>query len=147
MKALRDVTVDDPQRKTLNDRRLADARLADQHRIVLGPARQHLNGSADFLIAPDDRIELAVAGGLSQIARIFLQRIVGVFRRCGVGGATLAQRFDGGIEVLRRDPGVGEDLAGLSALLQRECEQEPLDGNKTVAGLLARFFGGLEDPR
>ena len=81
VQALRHVAVDDAQREPLDDRGLADARLADQHRIVLGPARQHLDGSADFLIAPNHRIKLAVAGSLGQIARIFLQRVVGVFRR------------------------------------------------------------------
>ena len=86
--ALRHVAIDDAQRQAFDDRGLADAGLADQHRIVLGPARQHLNGAADFLVAADHRIELAVAGGLREIAGIFLQRVIGVLgrgasRRCG----------------------------------------------------------------
>ncbi len=55
------VAVDDAQRQTFDDGGLADAGLADQHRIVLGAARQHLDGAADFLVAADHRIELAVA--------------------------------------------------------------------------------------
>ena len=39
LQALRHVAVDDAQRQTFDDRGLADAGLADQHRIVLGPAR------------------------------------------------------------------------------------------------------------
>ncbi len=81
LQALRHVAVDDAQRQALDDRGLADARLADQHRIVLGPPRQHLNGAADFLVAADDGIELAVTRGLRQVAGIFLQRVIGVLGR------------------------------------------------------------------
>ena len=55
------VAIGDAQRKPFGDRGLADAGLADQHRIVLGAAGQHLDGAADFLVAADDRVELAVA--------------------------------------------------------------------------------------
>ena len=77
-KAFRHVAVDDAQRQTFDDCGLADSGLADQHRIVLGAARQHLNGAADFFVAPDDRIELTLARGLREIAGIFLQRVIGV---------------------------------------------------------------------
>ena len=80
VEAFRHVAVDDAQREALDDRGLADARLADQHRIVLGPPREHLDGAADLLVAADDRIELAVARRLGEIAGVFLQRIIGVFR-------------------------------------------------------------------
>ena len=103
LQAVRHVAVDDAQRQALDDGGLADAGLADQHRIVLGAARQHLDGAADFLVAADHRIELAVAGGLGQVAGVFLQRVIGVLGRLRIGGAALAQRFDGGVEVLRRD--------------------------------------------
>ena len=147
LQAFRHVAVDDAQRQAFDDRGLADARLADQHRIVLGAARQHLDGAADFLVAADDRIELAVARGLGQIAGIFLQRVIGVLGRRAVGGAALAQGLDRGIESLRRDAGIGQNLSGFAVLFQREREQQPLDRDETVAGLLARLLGGVEDPR
>ena len=53
------VAVDDPQGQPFDDGRLADARLADQHGIVLRAAREDLDHAADFLVAADDRIELA----------------------------------------------------------------------------------------
>ena len=90
LKTFRHIAINDAQRETFDDRGLADAGLADQHRIVLGPARQHLNGAADFLIAADHRIEFAVARGLREIAGIFLQRIIGVLGGGGIGGAALA---------------------------------------------------------
>ena len=103
LQALRHVAVDDAQREAFDDGGLADAGLADQHRIVLRAPRQHLDGAADFLVAADHRVELAVARRLRQVARIFLQRVIGVLGRRGVGRAALAQRLDGGVEVLRRD--------------------------------------------
>ena len=41
---------------------LADAGLADEHRVVLGPPGQHLHDPADLGVPADDRVELALAG-------------------------------------------------------------------------------------
>ena len=84
----RHVAVDDAQRQAFDDRGLADAGLADQHRIVLGAARQHLDGAADFFVAADDGIELAAARRFGEVAGVFLQRVVALLgasrcRRCG----------------------------------------------------------------
>ena len=147
LQAFRHVAVEDAQRQTLDDRGLADAGLADQHGIVLGAAGQHLDGAADFLVAADHGVELAVARGLRQVAGIFLQRVIGVFGRRAVGGAALAQRFDRRIEVLRRDAALAENGAGLAALLERQPEQQPLDRDKAVAGLLGGLFRGIEGAR
>ena len=58
---------------------LADAGLADEHRVVLRAARQHLDHAADLLVAADDRIELAAARELGQIAAVALERLVLAF--------------------------------------------------------------------
>jgi hypothetical protein len=145
--AFRHVAIEDAQRQALDDRGLADAGFADQHRIVLGAAGQHLNGAADFLVAADHRIELALARGLGQVAGIFLQRVIGVFGRRGIGGTALAQRLDRRIEVLRRDAALAEDGASLAALLERETQQQPLDSDKAVAGFFGGLFRGVECPR
>ena len=147
LEAFRHVAVEDAQRQAFDDRGLADAGLADQHRIVLGAAGQHLDGAADFLVAADHRVELAVARGLGQVAGIFLQRVIGVFGRRAVGGAALAQGFDRRVEVLRRDAALGENASGLAVLLQRQAQQQPLDGDETVAGLFGGLFRGVERAR
>src|SRR5262249_59081968 len=77
----------------------------------------------------------------------FLQRVIGVLGAAGVGGAALAQRVDRGVEVLRRDPGAGEGLAGLTVLLERERQQQPLDGDVAVAGLFRGLLRLVEYPR
>ena len=66
--------------EALDDSRLADARLANQGGVVLGAAREDFNGTADFLIATDDRVQLALAGEGGQIAAVFFERLVSVFR-------------------------------------------------------------------
>ena len=62
LEALGHVAVDDAQRQALDDGGLADAGLADQHGVVLGAPRQHLDGAADLLVAADHRVELARRG-------------------------------------------------------------------------------------
>ena len=71
------VLADDPLRQPFDDGGLADAGLADQHRVVLGPAREHLDHAADLFVAADDRIELALAGELGEVAAVALERFVG----------------------------------------------------------------------
>ena len=73
-KALGDVAGDDPLGEALDDRRLADAGLADQHRVVLGPPREDLDHAADLLVAADDRVELALLGLGGQVAAVLLER-------------------------------------------------------------------------
>ena len=60
--ALRHVAGDDPLGQALDDRRLADAGLADEHRVVLGAPGQHLDDAADLGVPADDRVELARRG-------------------------------------------------------------------------------------
>lgn len=136
LQALRHVAVDDPQRKAFGDGGLADAGLTDQDGIVLGSSRQHLDGTADLLVAADDRIELAVARSLCQVAGIFLQRVIGVLGGRAISRAALAQRLDRRVEVLRGDAALAQDRTRLAGLFQREAEQQPLDGDEAVAGLL-----------
>ena len=120
LQRLRHVAIDDAQRQTFGDRRLADARLADQHRIVLGAPRQNLDGAADFLVAADHRVELAVARVGGQVARIFLQRVIALLGTRRIGGAALAQIVDRLVQRLRRNAGLGQDVGRLRRLLDRQ---------------------------
>ena len=55
-------------REALDNGGLANARIANQRRIIFGAAGQDLDHALDFLGAADDRIELALPGGGSQVA-------------------------------------------------------------------------------
>src|SRR5207249_10685509 len=62
------VVADDLLREPFDDRGLTHAGLADQHRIVLRPTGKDLDDALDLLLAADDRIELALASQLGQVA-------------------------------------------------------------------------------
>ncbi len=59
--------------QAFGDRRLAHAGLADQQRVVLAAAAQDLDGALDLVVAPDQRIDLAVLGRLVEVQRELLQ--------------------------------------------------------------------------
>ncbi len=98
LEAVGHVAIGDAQREAFGDGGLADAGLADQHRVVLGAAGEDLDGAADFLVAADHRIELAVARRLGEVAGIFLERVVAILGRLRVGGAAAAQLVDRRVE-------------------------------------------------
>ena len=77
------VAGDDALREALDDRRLADAGIADQHGVVLRPPREHLDHAADLLVAADDRVELAALGQRRQVAAELLERLVRALRDPG----------------------------------------------------------------
>ena len=117
LEALGHVAAHDALGEALDDGGLADARLADEHRVVLGPAAEHLDDAADLLVAPDDRVELAGAGVGGQVAAVLLERLVGGLR-VGRGDAlaaahALERREDGlvaGRELLEEALGVAAGL-------------------------------------
>src|SRR5664279_6584014 len=76
LQLLRNVARYDALRQTFNDRGLTHARFANQHGIVLGPARKHLHHATYFLVAPDHGIEFAVAGELVEVLGVALQRLI-----------------------------------------------------------------------
>ena len=64
----RNFAVGDALRQAFDDGGLAYAGLADQHRIILGAAAQNLHHALHFAVAAHQRIELAIHGGLRQVA-------------------------------------------------------------------------------
>ncbi len=60
--------------QALDDGRLAHARLAQQHRVVLLTPAQNLDDALDLVLAADDRVELPFAGQFRQITPKAIQR-------------------------------------------------------------------------
>ena len=89
------VALDDPAGDALDDGRLADARLADQHRIVLLAAAQHRQHATDLAVTPGGGIELAIARLGGQVAPELVERrrlailVRLVLLALGLGGVTL----------------------------------------------------------
>ncbi len=86
-------------RQPLDDGRLADARLADQHRIIFAPPRQHLDHAANLRIAADHRVDLALPGQLDQVGRVTLQCLVFVLGVLIGHLLSAAHRFEGGQKI------------------------------------------------
>ncbi len=126
-----DVSGDDPLRQPLDDRRLADAGVADQHRVVLRAPRQDLDHAPDLLVASDHRVELAVLRGFRQVAPELLQRLVralGVLRRDALVPAHL---LDPRERLVARD--------------DAEREEQVLGRGEVVLELRALAVGLVED--
>ncbi|VBC46625.1 Protein of uncharacterised function (DUF3170) [Burkholderia pseudomallei] len=83
----RHVAFGDPQREPFDDGRLAHARLADAHRIVLAPPREDVDDLADFRVATEDRIDPAGARFRGEVLAVAGDRA-----RCVARVARLARR-------------------------------------------------------
>src|SRR5688500_19024226 len=68
-------TLLNPQRKTFGERRLADAWLADQERVVRPPRAEDLDHPLDLEAPADQRIDLPGGRARNQIGRVRLERI------------------------------------------------------------------------
>ena len=112
LQGLGHVAIDDSLGQAFDDRGLADAGLADQHRIVLGPTGQHLNGPSDLLVAADHRVEFALARHLGEVTGVLLERVVALLGAGALGLAAFADGLDGLIEALGRHAGLGQQLSG-----------------------------------
>ena len=133
------VAVDDPLGEALDDRGLADPGLADQHRVVLGPAREHLDHPADLLVAPDHRIELRGARVGGQVAAELLQRLGHLL---GVRGGDPARAL-GLVDRPRQRVALGEHV-GDAARRVGERQQQVADGDVLVAARGHLGLGALE---
>src|SRR4051794_20047315 len=78
LQKLGDVGVRDALREALDHRGLADAGLADEHRVVLRPAREDLHDPLDLGLAADDRVELAVRGELREVPAELVEELRGL---------------------------------------------------------------------
>ena len=63
------------EREAFGQRGLADSRLADEHRIVLAPAQQHVHRALEFFLAADQRIDFSVRRALRKIDRVSVERL------------------------------------------------------------------------
>ena len=105
------LAVDDALREALDDRGLAHARLADQHRVVLGAALQDLDRAADLVVAADHRVELALARAIGQVERVLRERLALRLVLLAGHGLSAAHLLDRRFEREQRDPGLLEQAA------------------------------------
>src|SRR5690349_2326868 len=137
--------LDDALRKALDHGRLAHARLADQNGVVLGPPGEDLHDPLDLLLPADDRVELALAGGLGEVAAELVEhqrrrrRALAATARAALGGL-LALVAAEQLEHLLADPveigsQLDQDLRRDALALADQAEQDVLGADVVVAEL------------
>src|SRR5699024_8954744 len=137
-------TVDDTLCQPFHDGGLAHTGVADQHRVVLGPAGQYLNHAADFLVTTDDRVQLALFGPLGQIGGVFLKRATLLLGPRIVDIFATTDFVDLGQQVVTGGAGILQDLAGFGFVFQHG-EHDQLAGNERVSALLGQLVRQVQD--
>ncbi len=129
--------------ESLDDRGLADARLADQHRVVLRAAREDLHHALDLVLAADDRVELALARLLGQVATELVEQLGALLglglcarslRLAPAGAATRAREHADDLvaDLLGVGVEVEQDARGDALVLAHETEQDVLGADVVV---------------
>ena len=140
---LGDVVVHDPLRDPLHDRGLADARVAEQYRVVLRAAGEDLDRLLDLIGAADDGIELALASLLGQIPAVLVERLRRA-RRASTRLAALDAADDRAAQLRVREPEPLEQLTRLGLGVLRQREEHVLRPHVRGADLARLLVGGQE---
>ena len=134
--------LDDALRQALDDGRLAHAGLADQHRVVLGAAREDLHDPLDLVLAPDHRVELALGRELGEVAAELVEQLARLLVAALAGRAALPLLAAAGArehpddlvaDLLRVGVEVGQDARGDALVLAHQPEQDVLGADVVVA--------------
>ena len=141
---MRHVAVDDLLRQPLDDGGLADARLADQHGVVLGAAAQHLLDPLELVIAADQRIELVLHRRLGQVAAELGQQRR--FLDPGQRRLLVQQLDDVFAHRVQAHPLFHEDRRRDRALLAQDAEQQMLGADVVVQQPVGLFGRKLQHP-
>ena len=143
LEAVRHFAVDDALGQALDDGGLADAGFADQHRVVLGPPLQDLDGPADLVVATDHRVELAFLGALGHVDGVLVQRLARLLDVRVVHRFAATQVGHGILQRLARHALAEQQLAEPGVLVHRG-QQYQLAGDELVALLLGQAVSLVE---
>ena len=137
---VRHVAVDDLLRQAFHDRGLAHAGLADQHRVVLGAAAEHLLHAFKLVVAADQRIELVLHRRFGEVAAEFREqrRFLDARQR-----RLLVQQLDDVFaHLVEAHAFFHQDGRGHRALLAEDAQQQVLGADVIVEETVG-FFGGV----
>jgi hypothetical protein len=134
---VRHVAVDDLLRQPFDDRGLADARLADQHGVVLGAAAEHLLDALELVLAADQRIELVLHRRLGEVAaELGEQRRLFHARQRGLLVQQLDDVFAHGVQA---HPFFHQDGRRDRTLLAEDAEQQMFGADVVVEQAVCLF--------
>ena len=149
--------------KSLDDRRLANTRFAQQNGIVLGAAAENLNGPLNFTLAADDRIELVLFGKFGEVTAETVQgrrlRLAALRRRSpsddiDFASTTVAfatfqtvteqvQHFFA--DLFQLEAQIHQDLGCHAFLLAQQPQQDVLGAHVVVVQVACLFHRILDD--
>ena len=119
-------------RESLYNRRFADTRFADKHGVIFASAGQHLHHAADFIVAPDNRVEFAGECLLCEGPAKPGQCLVFVLRVL-IRDALIAADVNECLEdFVLRDPGIPKDFAGFTLFRFCASDEEMLGADVFV---------------
>ena len=127
---------------------LADARIADQGRVVLRPAAQNLNDALNLLRPTDHGVELALPGGRGEVnAHLVNGRGFGPLPafRPGAAAGLVHHLDDLRADLLQVDAQTFQDAGGDSFTLADQAEQEVLGADVVVIETACFLDGQLND--
>ena len=75
LESLRNVAGDNRLSEALHNSRLTHTGFTNEDRVVLGTARENLHHALDFLLTTNNRVKLAFAGSLSQVATELVEHL------------------------------------------------------------------------
>ncbi len=140
---VRDVAVDDLLRQALDDRGLADPRLANEDGVVLRAAAEDLLYALQLNVPPDQRIELIFHGRFGQVPRELGQQ-----RRLlhpGEGGLFVEQRNDVLADRVEPHTLLHQDGRRHGAFLAEDAQEQVLGPDVVVQQTIGFFSRVLED--
>ncbi len=112
----------------LHDGGLADARVTDQHRIVLAAPGEDLDGLLDLLVPADDRVDTALPGQFGEVTAVLVQgRRVRHARPFGLGCLRCLGRAG------RGETGRVQDVPGGRVGVRRQGAEHVLRADVAVA--------------
>ena len=142
--ALGHFVVHDTLGQALNDGCLAHAGFTDQHRVVLGAPLKHLDTAANFLVAANDRVQLALLGEFGQVDGVFFQRLP-VFFGIGVNNLFAATHvIDGFHQCLAVRASLFENIGQRTFQLERR-QHENLTGDVLIAPFLRQLVAQVQN--
>ncbi len=102
--------------------------------------------NAQYLdIAPDHRVQLALAGQLGQVARVFLQRAVAGFGLRVGHPLAAAHLLDGVVDPLSGDPSTFQQSGSRGAALAQDGQEDVLGGDVLVFQPVGLFVGQVDN--
>ena len=136
--------VHDTLGQALHDGCLAHAGFTDQHRVVLGAPLKNLDTAANFLVAANHRVQLALLGQLGQVYGVFFQRL-SVFFGIGVNNLFATTHvIDGFFQCLSVRTSLFENI-GQCTLQVECCQHENFAGDILITPLLRQLVTQVQN--